>query len=355
MKKLFLVLFAVVLALSLVTCDVFAPPPVAENDVLDDGLGPLQPGEFFIGVQRPSGRALTAPLARAGADYFEVVFHDKALNLFERVAFTEGSVVRMRAPTYDEEYDNIGNYVAYVFAGRNESKMLLGIGMIYSVDGVVGETEITADTTDVIFKLEALTTDIHANNTTSTFTIGGGGVSVIDEPVVGQTFNVPVFIVPNNRNDLTGSFKFKITNNHSFSVNLFDSILWTAGGTVTTREAIFESKETQLSSVTASNVAVAITGSNPTAAEIDVTFDIVSPAKDGLGILYIDIPVCLLDPPGPSSPAAVTWRLRGGLNNAMIDVGPTHNYGDGSLGGAVFIGIGNVFSGSGFIIGHQNQ
>ena len=118
MKKFSLVLLAVLFTLSLVTCGLFDAPPVAESSIeWDDGLGPLQPGEFFVGMDKTQGRALTEALAQAGADYFEVVFAAGAQ--IERVAFNEGRIVRMRAPVYDQAYNNTGTYKAYVFAGRN--------------------------------------------------------------------------------------------------------------------------------------------------------------------------------------------------------------------------------------------
>ena len=363
MKKLGFALIAVLFALSLVTCGVFIPSETVENEVLDDGLGSLQPGEFFIGVSRAQqGRALTEALARAGADYFEVVFADVTNPLapvIERAAFSEGSVVRMRAPVYGQVYNNAGNFKAYVFAGRNQSKILLGIGMIDEVtgpDNPAGDQAIKATTTSVLFRLEALITNINIT-ASSTFSITATGVSILSVPVIGQNYNVPVFLVPKATANMPTSFKFNLTNHHGFTVNLFQAVLWAgaASSIITTRETVMDGYELQLAKVTAGPVAVAITGSNSATALIDVTFPITSPNKDGLGLMYIDIPVYLLDGPSGVSPTAVTWRLRGGLNNAIPDAGPLHNLGDGSLGGSVLIGVGSVFSGAGFEVGHTTD
>lgn len=344
MKKVFFALIAVALSLAIVSCDFFAPPEVANTlGEWDDGNGPLLPGEFFVGVNRASGRALTEPLARAGADYFEVVFTDGTN--YERAAFREGNVRRMRVPTYDQLYDNSGSYEAYVFAGRNESKTLLGIGMISAVDGVAGETEITTATTEVTFRLEALTTDIKFG-AGSTFTISGTGTSILDVPVANSS--LPVFMFPKNTaTGLAATFNFGISDNHSFGVNLFDAIVEPTGTPapiITTREYVFTDEyDHTLARVNATFTSLTITGTDNSDANIAVLLNITTPDKDGVGLLYIDIPVYLLD-----GTNAVTWRLRGGLNNALVDAGVAHNNGDGSQGGAIVTGVGSVFEGAGF-------
>jgi len=354
MKKAIYVLIAVVFAFALLACDSFTPPAATTGqDFNDDGLGPLQPGEFFVGLNR-SGRALTGPLARAGADFFEVVFADEDNDRYERATFREGRLIRMRAPVIGD-YDNSGDLKAYVFAGRNETKTLLGIGNIVRVNdggGLAIGTEITATTTQVEFQLVPLTTDIKfaAPMTDSTFSIGGLGVAVADVPVGNHT--IPVFIFPKASSGLTASFKFNIAN--PAGQNLFSSVIAApvtiplpplTDPRITTREFILEDHEQPLSNITATWVATAITSG-----EIDVQMSVVSDDKDGLCLMYIDIPVYLLDGPGGNSPNAVTWRLRGGLSNTLVDAGATHNNGDGSLGGAVVIGVGNVFEGAGFDI-----
>jgi len=356
MKKFSLVLLAVLFTLSLVTCGLFDAPPVAESSIeWDDGLGPLQPGEFFVGMDKTQGRALTEALAQAGADYFEVVFAAGAQ--IERVAFNEGRIVRMRAPVYDQAYNNTGTYKAYVFAGRNESRTLLGIGMIIAVEGDdntgVGDFVIKQNTTAVTFKLEAILNDVKASPT-STFSVNETGVSTISVPVTGN-YNVPVYILPKNTADMAASYDFTLTNNHGFTVNLFDAIYYDAGdGIITTRPTVLEGYENQLAvGVTTANIDTDITGANSATAKLAVEFEISTPDKDGLGLLYIDIPVFLFDGPTGFSPTAVPWRLRGGLNNALIDIGVSHNNGDGSLGGAILIGVGSVFDGAGFEVVHS--
>ena len=343
MKKLFFTLIAVVFALAIVTCDFFAPPvPVTPDD--DDGLGPLQPGEFFIGLNKASVRALTPALARAGADFFEVVFTNGSL--YERGTFREGRTIRMRVPIYDQEYDNSGTYQAYVFAGRNEGKTLLGIGMIELVEGPTNtintDNVIYSDTERVTFRLEALITDVNST-VSSTFTINDTRVSVTNAPIGVST--VPVFLLPRNIGGLPATFDFNLTDNHGFGELLFDSIVSAGTPVITTRETILDDYELRLAAVTTSTALATSGGTTNADAFYRLSFNITTPDRDGLGLMYLAAPVYLLD-----AADAITWYLRGGINNSLIDFGADHNDGDGSLGGAILLGVGNVFDGSGFEI-----
>ena len=355
MKKIGFFIVAL-LVLAMFGCVDFTPPEAVKGQSnYDDGLGPLQPGEFFVGLSKTGGRALTAPLARAGADFFEVVFTDGSE--FRRATLREGTVVRMRAPTLGV-YDNAAALRAYVFAGREQTKTLLGIGMIGEVDDGLGSApgnEITADTISVTFFLEALLTDINTTNApaTSTFTIAGTGTEVMAVPGTTNP-EIPVFLFPINDTDCTALYSYRITNTHTFGVNLFNAVLFAATApyvNITTREYILDGHDQPLAKIEAElNGLPAVVGPN-----IEVNLDIETPNLNGLGLLYIEIPVHLLDATVSTSPSAVQWYIRGGLNNALVDTGITANENAGSQGGAVITGVGNVFDGAGFEVKVDNN
>ena len=349
MKKAIYVLIALVIAFAMASCDAFGPPELLRQSEYDDGLGPLQPGEFFVGLSK-SSRALTAPLARAGADFFEVVFSDGPTS-FTRATLREGGVVRMRAPSIGD-YNNTGTLRAYVFAGRNETKTLLGIGMIGEVDNGTGSaagTNITDDTISVTFYLEALTTNISPNTATSTFTISGTNTGVMTVPGTTNPA-IPVFLFPGDTDSgLTATFNYRITDSHTFGVNLFSSIVFADAvpfATVTTREFILEGHDQPLAKVNAAVAGTPVVSAAPN--NIALTLNITTEDENGLGLLYVEIPVHLLDAAVSTSPAAVQWYIRGGLNNALVDAGITANEHAGSQGGAVITGVGSVFDGAGF-------
>jgi len=192
MKKAIYLGFVVLLALTVFSCSdpSGAPDEKKGIDAWDlSGEAPLQPGEFFVGynVGTVSGsRALTAALAKAGSDYFEAVLVYEGTStditppapIVHRSVFREGKYGRMMPPalgTYDNTtttttgtsgIDEVTwSYKAYLFAGRNDDKTLLGIGTITSIDngtnaGFTPGSTIGQATRGVEFTIEPLETDV---------------------------------------------------------------------------------------------------------------------------------------------------------------------------------------------------
>jgi len=85
--------------------------------------------------------------------------------------------------------------------------------------------------------------------------------------------------------------------------------------------------------------------------------DIETGGSSGLGRLSVNVPVVMYTEAVSNNRTAPDnkpelWYLRGGLNNAIVDMGPTFNQNRGSMGGAILIGVGSVLAGAGgFIVG----
>jgi len=78
-----------------------------------------------------------------------------------------------------------------------------------------------------------------------------------------------------------------------------------------------------------------------TALAFPIDLAITPGTKNGVSKVFIEIPV-VMAPNAQSSNNVdpVTWYIRGGINNAATDMGAAFNEGDGSLGGAIIIGVG---------------
>jgi len=78
--------------------------------------------------------------------------------------------------------------------------------------------------------------------------------------------------------------------------------------------------------------------------------------KAGLSKLSIEIPVVLYDNvAGDNGADPYPWYIKGGINNTLADQGAAFNDGDGSLGGAILIGVGEYNkNAAGLIIGFSD-
>jgi hypothetical protein len=435
MKKLKLVCFigiAVLFALAMVTCDDFAPPETG-GDGWD--YSTLEPGEFFVGFNDGNGRSLTGPLAEAGADFFEVILVAE-LNVATgldvgttsgtrvfRTTFRDGRTGKMKAPYISTgtglaaDYSNIpvtgfgtNMFYAYIFAGRNTDKTLLGIGELTDVNGAPG-TVINQDTRRVQFTVRPLTNDINANlnppsgptlppltpqTSTSTFrpwtsTTGGILGTPSDNTVAKIMIDgspAPIFLIPsavpgatqgltNVQYDiLTNYAGIVVVNDPASSVALVQN---PAVPKVISRGYIWDDADYAPISVPAS-ITNLIAGTvvptinplpTPTGLRLLLSIDThqawVNPpantilATSGLGRISIEVPVVMFTDEQSQNQTldefkdAIVWYLRGGINNALIEQGKDFNDGRGSLGGAILIGVGDVLTGGGFVVSQRPQ
>jgi hypothetical protein len=369
MKKLKLVCFigiAALFALAMVSCDDFTPPETVTPDEWDLGNEPpLKPGEFFVGLGGSGGRALTTALAAAGSDYFEVVLVDESgtPTVVHRTTFREGRYGRMEAPGFGD-YDNTGDYHAYIFAGRYDDKTLLGIGVLTSVDigdgnGLVAGTNIIAATRRVQFTVQALTTDINTEkDNSSTFKPwpGAGIESDISARIMIDNTPAPIFLLPPS-GPLPATYDINTT--HGVAVVVASTAAPPVTPTppapsITSRGYIWADGDY------APIVVPATVGAMTTSAALirfALTINTQSAgATSGLGRLSLNVPVFNYSSRDsdnqdiPDLKPPVLWYIRGGINNSLIDQGPSFNNNRGSMGGAILIGVGNVLSGAGGFI-----
>jgi hypothetical protein len=231
------------------------------------------------------------------------------------------------------------NSYAYIFAGRYEERILLGVGTINSVNDIPG-TVIASDTRRVNFIICALTNNVTDNPLTSTFLPAAWVVHTIDV----NNRDIPVFMFPA---DIT-------TNVADFSINcaipdLLETIVYAGNGLAIKEKYIsqpyvwpdsIDVLPVDLAGVTFTDafapdtVLTALPGGPIT---IGLEIDTTDPnGAGGLCLLSIEIPVRLKTGAAAANmEEAKTWFLRGGLNNTLIDIG----YDNIGLGGAVIIGI----------------
>ena len=395
MKKTYFAVLAVALAVLLAGCDGFLAPPEAGNE---EGLK-------ISFLQSDGSRALTKPIAAAGADFFEVVFDNGTRKV--RTSWGGGRIGRILPGNgdYDNSGTGSGKGKAYIFAGRNGT--LLGVGTLVRVinnddsigDGTAGgETVIDMDIAiEVVFDIYALNTDIGglrnptntifappkadgSNPALSTFkfplglgTYAGTNVgSLLLDDTQDPPLTAPVFIVdPSTIASGDGSvgdpyvyttenatFDITDTGGSALTSTIQEAIIAGAStpsagpGTpgdrnrVISNGFIWEAGNSPLGEVT--GVVDSLTRGAQLPIPIPLT--LTPGPKAGLSRISIEIPVFLYsddpvagtgkDRPTTNGAKPVQWYIRGGLNNTAVDQGAKFNDGDGSMGGAILIGVG---------------
>ena len=351
MKRVFFPLLAALLALAVFSCNDFTAPPLAEREYTEDGRLMV---DLTIGG---ADRALIPELARAGADFFEVTFYDVVGLRYYRAAWDFTRTGRIRVPVGD--YASTTTAVrAILFAGRQSDRTLLAVGLITASNGGSGNADITPSTNQVTFTLSALETSVAAA-TTSTFKIVGPDPYATADVVAGtfptariglSQYPVPIFRVPKNETGVEAEFVITTTGVAftNYAPGIRGLPTWTAT-TATLPRAIFTS------GVSATNgdlpvrplliSAGAITSPPPSggavASDGKIEFEFNTPDDDGLSRIALALPVVAIsnDAAGGgvhSNP--ITWYIRGGLENNLLDEGAAAR----SVGGAILLGIGNI-------------
>ena len=397
MKKTCFAAIAVLLAVLIAGCDSFTEPPVVAG-------GKAKKGELEISFRTSDGsitsngsRALTTPIAAAGADYFEVIFDNGS----RKVRTSWGNGATGRIIPGDGNYDNsaTGNVAldpindppdirgkAYIFAGRNGT--LLGVGVLVDVingnlsSGTVIDMTVA---TKVVFEITALNTDVgglknptgtpvppatkpEPDPANSTFTIQLEPLSAFSGNMVGSllldasqtpALTAPVFVVNPSSAALEATFDITDTDGLSLSDSFYDDIrsaiktisILPAMNIVECSGFLWEGGGSPFAQV--SGAITSISGVQPATLAIPITLDVTPGTKAGLSRLSIEIPVVLYDDVQANNGAnPVQWYIRGGLNNTAADQGAAFSDDDGSLGGAILIGVGEYNkNAAGLIIG----
>jgi len=388
MKKTYVAVIALLLAMVMVSCGVVTAPSTVGSNVVgytDDGRAIVElelerpPVEADLGSPVESARTLHKLVAEAASDFYEVIFVNtitpnggSAATEVYRTSWAEGTVARLRVPAGPTLYNNTGTAVnasgtavvagddayvgyAYIFAGRGSDKTLLGVGTLTQVlKGATPEAGlfITTDSTKVNFDIIALETDIIPTGlpgpiTPGTFNISTYSPSAFDTvksiQIDGNEY--PVYQITDAANTIV---TFGISNTGPTAIPTGAIVVagaaegkslpfvWPAGAKLTKLDGVDVGKNES-----ASNTAFAAT--DPLTFPIGLTLK-PELGSVGLCLVYFEIPVYLFNNtiPGPGNgKEAVTWYFRGGLQNRGIDLG----YDLMSLGGGILISVGDAFEG----------
>lgn len=338
MKKLYFAAIAILLALAMVSCDNVGTPGTGLNE---DGTVTLNLGTAGL------GRALVGPTAEAGTTYLEASFR--------AVGGTPTDIIRTTWSwaTIGKIKLVPGSYEVILFAGRGSDKTLLGVGRVDQVDIVDSDGQpdtpititppavvpVTARTVGLHFTVEPLTNDISSDLATSTFFIGATQPTSGDAPYMRDEFgnNIPVFEVL-KVTPTSGTWKFDIGSGN-LATYASDIIISGAGQVLQTGHSSKDALDVPRQLTTlgpASPATSAVTGT--------FTFPIAAPDADGAVYVALEVPVVAFSAAPATVP--VTWYIRGGLNNGLLDAGPSPSGGasgaPGILGGAIVVFFGNI-------------
>ena len=345
MRNLLTIGIIALAAFAIISCDGFEAPGTEAPVVINENGQTLV--EINLGVSEGNARALHSALAQAGADYYEVVFDNGGS--IHRTVWREGGTARLGVTpgTYDNDPDGEANY-AYIFAGRFSDMTLLAVGTISTVvNNGVAETSktITTSTTGVNFVLNALETNVnHATdstlvNTNDEFTpLASASQWQIERVDIDGKEDIPVFMVPA---DAVTYATFGYTLSASA---LSGAINVRSAGTITALSYIlYGNNEAIAGSLgTGGSVAITVETGKPLPTKLPIT---ITTGNDGVGLMrvFFSVPVYNHSTATTHGSAATTWYYRGGLNNALVDLGHSNL----SLGGAFLIGVGDAFGDGG--------
>jgi len=382
MKKTIFALFAVVLVLSLATCD-FLDEPLARG--VDDSPVPDGKVRLAIGMEGVgAGRALTTSLASGagGVDYYEVVFLSGTT--YYQVEFGTSATDAARTIEIPPGPYNGADY-AVMFAGKSNGGSdytLLAIGIISQIGNKAGTTTpvtngnatISPDTTSVTFKLTALKNNVSATSSASTFQILGptnvGGSSYASSSmtniptITSGAITFPVFPIPKgdySPGDSTYTYTSgstylvnNIVGQYNITVPFYTAVEKKANWSVTSPTYTASAPATDTAvpgTVTChpegggaalSFTQISTTTNATLAFNFVVDLSATTTPFEGLCAVYIAANVCplttaatVLKAPSYAPGSTNTWTIRGGTVNTAPDAGNT--------GGAVILAIGTHF------------
>jgi hypothetical protein len=327
LKHLCFIGIVVLLASAMVSCDFVEKPDVPDNIVgyTDDGRALVS---LTIGTP---GRALTPLRAKGGVDFYEVIFVDGS-DVY-RASWNYTQVGRIIIP--EGEYETVDK--AMLFAGRRSDKTLLAIGTIDTPTGGLVDSSVT----QIVFALTPLETDINvATPSTSSFQItepedthATAVLTTLPKAKVGNAV-YPVFEVPKGVNDIEATFEVKGIVGGVVDYTDGIALPTTPAARVMSTGVIVDSGDSLgLPLITAG----AITADLDTG--IFTIAGITTPDEIGFAQISIEIPVsAILLTDDVNGVAPITWFIRGGLRNDILDLGATAN----SLGGAILLGVGGI-------------
>jgi len=342
MKKTVFALFAVILVLSLATCDLL-DSPVAKS-VAPEGMATLT-----INVKDGgTGRALTTTNAPLAADYYEVIFltGGKYYQMaWDKTTYPTASP-SITIPTAN--YNGSGGNDAVLFAGTQTDKILLGVG-------VLSTTNIPAGTTSVTFTVGALKSVVD-NTINSAFKItsptnDGAGHSYATSTGItySATGGVPIFPIPGTGYDPTSGTAEDVIATWTVAVPNSSYVKYgTTAWSVVPTTITWPGTETAYGGTLTYDPRAKTAGAELESSTV-FTIDITVPntgTPAGVCGFYINVPVRAFgngltfeaNTPGgtPVSSATTTptaWVIRGGTSITAADAGS-------GVGAVVILGVG---------------
>ena len=334
-------IFGIIILLVMVSCNNFS-----DLGSTDDPIQYTADGRPMVAVSLgtgSSGRALTDYLAKNGFDLYEAVFKDPAppagASTYYRKTWAKGEAAKIYLPTGG--YATSAN--AILLAGASKDKTLLAVGTITGVTDTADVTSpgatITTTTKSITFTIYSLETDINKTYAaaTSTFAILTPAASATVAGTLPTVDGYPYFAVPYSNSAttlVTANYTLFCASGGNFS-DYIAGLFLKAVPTITSAGIPSADDHFIPIAVTAASfTSLTTVDTTIPAVTLPVSFTVPMSLKPGLSKIWIDIPVYGLN----NSVTGITWHIRGGFSNSVIDGGKANN----SLGGAILIGIGNI-------------
>jgi hypothetical protein len=377
MKKILITGIVLILAVFLVTCDVFFPKEDEEVEYTDvvyseDGSR-VTVYLDGVGVPKTEARAMSTDLSRMAYDYLEVIFISGTT--IARATWELGQSAGISGVDRGAAGSTGINYawsagstatgpVALMAVGDKNGKTLLGVGRIGGVDGSDSATTpgslpgtidatILTGTTYVTFYIESVKTGllvgtetvgllptnnpVGALNNSLSFTPGDIKTNAQRSTLTGSDAQYPLYPLPTS-GTVTGEYKFEGAPD-TYKAQLLFNRAAAPFGTIERRIPRYQAAGRYMIARGAINtrtrIAIAGTYSQTTMNVVPLEF-----AISGTGILsfFVDIPVFLLTKADGTNGGAIkytVWHLRTGFGSELYSLD------DGaSSGGCVLCGIG---------------
>jgi hypothetical protein len=340
-------------------------------------------------------RALTDNLAKAGHDYFEVVFYNSTATppVVARASWELGDAAGIKNVSRGYAYESAPGVPdaskAILFVGRKADKTLLAVGRLTKVDNSTTDLTITPTSTTATFTVAALTAGADPNQsgfdakwdaseltnvaaptgfppTFATGGTGGAAPSKAATKIMDMSDTNPgtaVFPLYNIlANEATVQATYTIGSTAGFGAPGGAANAWTFTGGIYPYlpgikiAAIPPAIQPKIPRYPrggglyyyapaphALSTTITITNNNGVDAVFDPTteFDITTAgASDREGVISFcfDIPVYAINSdPMTGGPDALTWHIRPGFGTNQYDL----DNGKGSAGGSILLGVGN--------------
>jgi len=383
MKKAFLVLTAVLLAVLMVGCNDFTP-----------GVSGGSGNRVKIAIEQDSGsaRSLLQPVAESDMDYIEVIFARRTAATGTEVALP---LVAADNEIYREAWmlNNIGTIgipdgfdvndpkcLAVVFGGLKDGKILLAVGKISKVNStayVSGTATPIKNGDTVTFKMVALTSAVTDDNTSKfKITATGTTTTATDPDYIPTTAlttpklptlkfrntKIPVYRVANSTEAgstaITATYEFGFSEKNPtagsppVAVTTFSDygkyiIRKQDAPSIRTMGTTLENGYTKA----ALNVIITTTFANDDVLPQTIAFTITT-QDSGLCTIFFRIPVYMCGIDTSVTPYGETvrhtkWYVQSGLDNSVLDTGSLDRSGEpvaaNATGGSILLGIGKDY------------